>query len=204
MDANRFDSLARSLTVARSRRGAVGSLLAGTLGLLGLAEAVAKKKGKGKKGKGKKKKDRCKKGEKRCDKKCCEAGQECIEGVCYSPCVPACGTVGGEQEICCFGFCANLSTDSQNCGQCGTVCAENEVCRFANCVCDGPRCPTGAGTTRCCPAVNGVCCEGGKCCPAGETCQEGNICCPNGYYSCGNSLCCPIGLICAGVECLEP
>jgi len=54
MDAHLFDSLARSLTAARSRRGALASLLVGTLGLLGLTETAAKKK----KGKKKKKKTR--------------------------------------------------------------------------------------------------------------------------------------------------
>jgi len=55
MDTNRFDFLSRSLRDARSRRGALTSVLGGTLGLLGLAETDAKKKkGKGKKGKGKK------------------------------------------------------------------------------------------------------------------------------------------------------
>src|SRR5215213_1050363 len=44
MDADRFDALSRSLTTARSRRGALASLLGGTLGLVGLAETEAKKK----------------------------------------------------------------------------------------------------------------------------------------------------------------
>jgi hypothetical protein len=54
MDPSRFDTLARSLTEVRSRRGALSTLLGGALGLLGLADTAAKK-GKGS-GKGKKKK----------------------------------------------------------------------------------------------------------------------------------------------------
>ena len=53
MDAERFDSLARVLHDARSRRGALAVLLGGTLGLLGRAETVAKKKRK-RKNKGRK------------------------------------------------------------------------------------------------------------------------------------------------------
>lgn len=49
MDATRFDRLARSLTAARSRRGAAGTLLGGALGLLGLADTAARK-GRKKKG----------------------------------------------------------------------------------------------------------------------------------------------------------
>ena len=43
MDPDRFDTLARVLTDARSRRVAPTWLLGGTLGLLGLAETIAKK-----------------------------------------------------------------------------------------------------------------------------------------------------------------
>ena len=43
MHAIRFDSLTRSLTTTGSRRGALGALRVGTLGLLGLVDADAKK-----------------------------------------------------------------------------------------------------------------------------------------------------------------
>ena len=43
MDSARFDSLTRSLTAHTTRRGALAALLGGTLGLLGLTEAPAKK-----------------------------------------------------------------------------------------------------------------------------------------------------------------
>ena len=57
MNPSRFDTLTCSLTDARSRRGALTTLLAGTLGLLGLTETAARKKnGKGKKHRGKRKK----------------------------------------------------------------------------------------------------------------------------------------------------
>ncbi len=66
MEADRFDTLARSLTAVDTRRRALAMALAGTLALLGLSDAEAKKgKGKGK-GKGKKKKKGCPKGQKEC------------------------------------------------------------------------------------------------------------------------------------------
>jgi hypothetical protein len=49
MEASHFDALTRSLADARSRRAAVGGLLAGTLGLLRFAEAAAKQKSKNRK-----------------------------------------------------------------------------------------------------------------------------------------------------------
>ena len=55
MESTRFDGLTRSLTEARSRRGALAAVLGSSLGLLGLADVVAKKKGKGKKKKNGKK-----------------------------------------------------------------------------------------------------------------------------------------------------
>lgn len=76
MDADRFDALTHALTTARSRRGALATLLGGTLGLLGLIETAGNK-GKGKK-KRKRKQDlclndgsRCKKESKQCSANFC-------------------------------------------------------------------------------------------------------------------------------------
>ncbi len=71
MDATRFDRLARSLTAARSRRGAAGTLLGGALGLLGLADTAARK---GRKKKGKKKNRGC--------NPRCAAPTTCLRGTC--------------------------------------------------------------------------------------------------------------------------
>jgi hypothetical protein len=57
MDPHRFDTLTRSLTETRSRRGTLAALLGSTLGLLGLADAAAKNKKKKGKGKDKGKKN---------------------------------------------------------------------------------------------------------------------------------------------------
>jgi hypothetical protein len=45
MHDSRFDALTRAVTTAHSRRGALSTLLGGALGLLGLAETTARKKG---------------------------------------------------------------------------------------------------------------------------------------------------------------
>src|SRR3954462_6727970 len=52
MDGSQFDGLLRSLTTARSRRGAMVGVLGGALGLLGLTESEAKHKKKHRKKKG--------------------------------------------------------------------------------------------------------------------------------------------------------
>ncbi len=43
MDPNRFDTLTRTLTIAGTRREALGSLLGGALGLLGIREGAARR-----------------------------------------------------------------------------------------------------------------------------------------------------------------
>src|SRR5688500_12213687 len=58
LDADGFDTLARSLTDPAPRRHVLGTLLAGIIAALGLTHAEAKKKGKGNKKKGKKRKNK--------------------------------------------------------------------------------------------------------------------------------------------------
>ena len=75
MDADRFDTVARSLVRPRSRRSvlarAAGSLAA--LGIAGaglVAPAAAKRK--------------CSSGETKCKKKCCREGEACVKGKCVT------------------------------------------------------------------------------------------------------------------------
>jgi hypothetical protein len=138
MDAERFDTLARALTEARSRRGALTSLLGGTLGLLGLAGTAAKKKkGKGKKGKGKKKptcRDRTKNGSET-DVDCggrtcprCAVGKKCKS---RNDC---------ESALCSGGRCQACTESPETCGDVnGAPCfcsGEAKVC--SNGVTSGP------------------------------------------------------------------
>ena len=62
MEADRFDTLTRHLSGTHSRRGALTGLLGGTLGLVGLTEASARKR--------KKHKKKCPPGYTACGRKC--------------------------------------------------------------------------------------------------------------------------------------
>lgn len=164
MDGSRFDTLTRSLTGSSSRRATLGSLLVGGLGVLGLAETTAKKKGKGKK---KKKKTTqspppppfvCP-AQRVCGPGCCPEGQVCgSNGACVHP-------------SCCSGDAT-----------CGPHTTAGRLCcvapRVAFCCCDSS---SGSG--------NGyaICCTGAECpttCAPGsaEASMSGN---PNAAGICG-------------------
>jgi hypothetical protein len=134
MDAARFDTVARSLTGARSRRQALIAALGGACGLLGLAHTDDVGAG----GKCKPacgecqtcKKGSCKKTAhgKQCKKGRCQArdnGTACTGGSCQSGiCVatPPCGAGCAADETCCGGACINTSGNVNHCGACGVVC----------------------------------------------------------------------------------
>ncbi|MGH8574413.1 MAG: hypothetical protein ACREX8_17820, partial [Gammaproteobacteria bacterium] len=159
MDDSRFDTLARSLSEARPRRGVVrvlgGLALAGLSSLLGLTGTDAKKKGN--KNKKKKKKGPCGNG--------CSGGTLCCGDRCVSVLTDrnncgACGKQCGVTELCLNAQCApcedpmalctvageqkcvDVRTDRNNCGFCGTICAKDpeiasrdEVCVDRQCDC---------------------------------------------------------------------
>jgi hypothetical protein len=117
MDADRFDILARSLTDARSRRRALATLLAGTLGLRRRTDAAAKKK-KGKKAKGKNK------------KKGGESAAPVAPVAPASPPGPTCSDTiqnGSETDVDCGG---------PTCQRCaiGQTCASRDDCASALCL----------------------------------------------------------------------
>jgi hypothetical protein len=115
MDATRFDRWARSLAIARSRRGALRLLTASALaGLIGI-EATAKKKGNGK-GKGKKK--GCRGTEKKCGNKCIAKDACCSNKDCDQCAL----------EICQNGICGCHESKIRSNGVCGT---------FVNCLAAG-------------------------------------------------------------------
>lgn len=167
MDADRFDTLARALTMAPSRRGVgralAGLTLAGALGpLLGLAGAEAKKNKKKRtcrncggscrtcrKGTCKAKPDGivCAGGGKVClgGECACSPSTEDVAGRCAAPCGDACeatcdvcaDTFDGVAEFCGRLFVGSCS-DLLPCANHGG-CATNELCVMTGC-----------------PAVNGV------------------------------------------------
>lgn len=188
MDADRFDSLARSLTVAGPRRRVLATAFAGALGALGLAnsdEASAAKSGKCKPKCGEC--EKCRKGE--CNKK--NGKKRCRRGRCVAN--PR-GTVS------CSGTCVNLQTDPRNCGSCGKRCQLNAICSAGICTCVRGACPAGDAT--CCPAsaVRPVDCRCTSATNPGTCESEGAVAdCPPGTVACDGprcGACCPSGSTC--------
>lgn len=160
LDAERFDGMIRSLAISVSRRCALTTLLSGSLGLLGLAEATAKKHKKG----NKHKKDKPK-------------------------CGNADGTSAGSAAIGCPKpvKCTNSTACDLNfhcvSGQCVEGCDDDDDCSYGLCVanecsghCEGHLdCPLGY---RC--LSGGICgaaaCYGDSDCPPGQYCLSDFTC----------------------------
>jgi hypothetical protein len=163
MDGSRFDSLLRGVTTARSRRGAVVGLMAGTLGLLSLTESEAKHKKKHHKKKGK--------------------GSPPASPP--PPPVPTCtdGIQNGtETGVDCGGSCPRCPT-GQGCnsrrdcasavcaaGTCGT-CTPGEFCTATQeCFCVGPN--AGVASPVCVTGGAGETEGGCEACPVGTICAD--------------------------------
>src|SRR5215212_4981744 len=153
MDAERFDTLARSLTTTGSRRRALAAL-AGLLGLLGLAqpgdataggackpscnECATCKKGKCHKTKHGKvcKKGKCKpkpndttcNGTGKCLNETCNAQPSCMQF--SAPCIV------GTPPFCCSGICNNFNPFDVHCdkGAAGTMCLAATDCTSGSCI----------------------------------------------------------------------
>jgi hypothetical protein len=193
MDAGRFDSLARSLTAARSRRGTLVAALGGAVGLLGLVhpqEAAARKK----------------------KKKPCPPCRKRKKGKCKpQPAGTPCTAFAG--GACQNGACVNLQGDEANCGALGATCAPTHVCQAGACFpvstcpgnatarclgsgaftasCNAPGAPdlcvcsrSAEGNVVCTAQPPGDCadltpCTSSASCPAGKACVEVGSCCPS-------------------------
>jgi hypothetical protein len=197
MDADRFDTLTRTLTLARSRRHALGGLLFGSLGHLGSrAEETAAhnplKKCKKKSGKQKKK----------CLKKA--KAHNAAHAAEIPPPGPTCSDGiknGSESDVDCGGSCPRCTFDK--------TCASRDDCTTAFCpegTCRGclSFSPCGSDTTGACYChqVTGVCAKTTAAlqrttcgqCPAGTVCQGTTH--PNVvgcHYPCGGINYCPAG-----------
>jgi hypothetical protein len=176
MDGSQFDTLLRSLTTARSRRGAVVGLLGGALGLLGLTDSEAKRKKKHHKKKGQgspppsppaSPPPPCPAG--------CAACQECQNGACVTKANDS--TCNGD------GRCLNGT-----CNPRPTCLANEATCTEGGTPCCSGNCedPAGANVFFCLGVAS-----------AGAICQENVHCLSNacvGYR-------CQLGG--AGADCLE-
>jgi hypothetical protein len=180
MDAERFDTLARIISTAGSRRRAVATAVGGALTLFGLVdshEAAAKKKKACPPCK-KRKKGKCK--GKLPDGTGCPGGS-CRAGSCIAaspPPPPPCAATGCPYGDVCQGqVCVNcLGAPCVNNGQCCT----NFCAAFTACACAFGNFGPDFGCTS-----NAQCCNGscnlatGKCdCdPAGSPCTDSSTCC---------------------------
>jgi len=151
MDSSKFDELTRALASTTSRRQALKTLAASTLGGIftfsGLGRAFAREK-------------HCERGETNCFGRCvnlksnpnhcgscsrfCASGQTCVNGSCTcsqsSDCPPDQVCTNGMCASCpsgltdCGGVCKNTNTDPNNCGSCNNVCPPTYVCSGGMCV----------------------------------------------------------------------
>ncbi len=188
MDGSDFDTLARSLTTARSRRGALTGLLLGSLGLLGIVaeEAAAKN---------------CKKiKNKQKRKKCLAKATLCVPSCAFAfcgddGCGGSCGTCAAP-ETClngrcvCLPKCAGKACGPDGCGDvCGT-CTDGRTCQSGQCACPAVECngacvPTCDGDTvrdprdcTCCTRAFGTCGTAlSKPCCSGICRDSGQVCC---------------------------
>ena len=167
MDDSRFDALARTFTHAHSRRAVFGTLLAGALGLRGIADTTAKKRCSPCK---KRKHGRCtgkKPNNTPCPDGSCQDGRcvrsdapvpaeeppTCPAGECSrsKPCGPGCEClkIGGERRRClAVGTCSGLeSCDRGTCGS-GCTCVNPGGARTGCVSVEG--CPTGNCTEDSC------------------------------------------------------
>jgi hypothetical protein len=183
MNGSRFDTLTRSLTAPRTRRGlsrVLGGLaFGGPLALLGPAEAEAGRK------KGKRRKKRKKKRD--CAPNC--AGKQCGDDGCGGSCGPcfrgscqggACVCASGE-EVCngaCMTACGQGQLRDPDTCQCCT--ARGRPCGLGSQCCSG-LCQSQGGFTQC-VGRNGL-----EDCTWGEQCRTGV--CDGGKCTCDGDIC---------------
>jgi hypothetical protein len=186
LDAQRFDTLLRSLSVAASRRGTLAAGLSGTLGLLRLAPPhdAAAKPGKCKPKCGEC--EKCKKGdcEKKNGKRVCKKGRcrakaegaacsagTCQDGICTAPILPPVDPLAGTCTATQEDLCQELDVVASNCND--TV---------------GCNCFTRTNNTRFCGVDNDAYCLG-----PGE-----NVACTSDADCLGDDACVKILAMCNG------
>ena len=119
-------------------------------------------------------------------------------------------TCGAGQADCGGGFCRDVTSDVQNCGQCGQLCGTGQLCQSGVCTCGAglQACPSGCVDTLTSPTNCGTC---GNACAAGQACTNGQCACQAGLENCGagcvdtRTTAASCGLSCAtAVPCMAP
>ena len=163
MDADRFDTLARSLRTLHTRRGltrVLGGLALGPLALLGLAQTEAKRKKKKKK-------------------------KRPTSSVIYVP-VPAGDCPDGFRT--CNGVCRDLLSDPNNCGRCGRSCGTHSDGTVPRPCCEG-RCLREGDCCLDSECPSGDFCTDGACATLAGSCRADSLdSCPAVAADCSGEL----------------
>ena len=174
MDADRFDRLARSLSVpleslatAGTRRGVLSTLLGGTLGLLGITAGTARR--------------RRSRGDGITTERCLAIGEKCPKRIKHGRRQVKHTCSGkGDRPGCCTQYAERAPDGKRRC-----ACKSDGASCEANRNCCSQRCTGGVcgsvGPAGCTPVCQGVCCA------AGQVCQNGGgpCCTPNCARKCG-------------------
>jgi hypothetical protein len=182
MDGNRFDSLAKSMSTQRTRRGVLkhlGAAVAGGLAALGFGRAGAAPGGQGK-GQG----NQCGGPGKQCKRniQCCQFAElVCLNGICAECPDNFCAGTGVCAPACTDGKVFNASSCSCECpentcgatGACVAACTDGKVFNAETCACECVpntccHCRDGGGVLQSCPGsglteteCEAICEEGG-------------------------------------------
>ncbi|MFT4039309.1 MAG: hypothetical protein QM692_14070 [Thermomicrobiales bacterium] len=144
MDETRFDQIARAISVAGTRRRALGALTGVALGA-GLAGILTHEDAEGRKSKAKKRRERKQKKRDRKKKRKCRkqsvaqaCGTRCGTTVTLKPCnrtvtCPPCTPTTCDPACvapltCCNGVCVDTTRDRANCGACGVAVTASQLC----------------------------------------------------------------------------
>lgn len=175
-----FDQLVKRLSATGTRRTSIRALAGGALSSVLLADSSPTKA---------KKKKKCKAPKVKCGRKrCCAAGQQCVNGACVTPTT----TTSGKTST-------TTSTTTTTPSICTPPCDAGLKCVDETCTCDVTLCgalinpdPQGSGCS-CALVSTGqvLCLAGQKCantvaCGAGGTCATGFVCQLN---ACGTNVC---------------
>jgi hypothetical protein len=113
--------------------------------------------------------------------------------ICNAPYVTCTGASGS--------YCAEVSSDPNNCGACASVgpthvCPTGAMCSSGMCQCPGGEQQCGTGAAAYCATITGTdsnnCGACGRVCPTGTMCSGGSCVCPPGQLNCNGTCIDPL------------